>query len=68
MGYRGVENSRVFKVWGIAVINASLRRDPEGEYKPEFVKRVLAVSKKDSGPFYVFTGKESFRRLLRSVK
>lgn len=50
------------------IINISLAKDPEGEYKPEFVKRVLAAAKNDAGPFYIFKGKESFRKLLRSVK
>ena len=48
------------------IINASLGRDPEGEYKPEFIKEVLA-SLKDK-PIYRFRDKESFLKQIRSIK
>ena len=41
--------------------------DPEGEYRPAFVKKMLkrAVSK---GPVYRFITKEAFLRHVRSAK
>lgn len=46
---------------------ASTCHDPEGEYHPEFVKKMLKrmVS---NGPVYRFTTKEEFLRHVRSAK
>lgn len=42
-------------------------RDPEGAYRPAFVKKVLKrIASK--GPVYHFTTKEEFLRHVRSVK
>ena len=42
-------------------------RDPEGEYRPSFVKKML-LREKSKGPFYRFTDKESFLTHVRSRK
>jgi len=39
--------------------------DPEGEYHPSFVKKML-LREKSKGPFYRFTDKESFLKHVRS--
>lgn len=38
-------------------------RDPEGDYRPEFVARILKASK--SKPVHVFAGRKSFLKLLK---
>ena len=42
-------------------------RDPEGEYKKSFVKKML-VRERSNGPFYRFTDKASFLKHVRSGK
>ena len=42
-------------------------RDPEGEYRPVFVKKVLRHMN-ERGPFYRFTTKEAFLKHVRSAK
>ena len=42
-------------------------RDPEGEYRPAFVKKMLERAQ-SKGPFYLFTDKESFLKHVRSKK
>lgn len=49
------------------VISVVTSKDPEGEYKPSFVKRVLK-SMKDSGPIYKYQGKGSFLKQLKELK
>ncbi len=44
------------------VITAMLGFDPEGQYKPSFVKKMLKAHK--SPAVYTFTGKESFLKHL----
>lgn len=45
----------------------STYRDPEGEYKPAFVRKMLKrISSR--GPVYRFTTKEAFLRYVRSAK
>ena len=43
------------------------QRDPEGEYRPAFVKKMLERAQ-SKGPFYRFTDKESFLKYVRSKK
>ena len=38
-------------------------KDREGEYKPEFIKKILRVSRKKAG--HIFKGKKSFLANLR---
>jgi len=45
----------------------ALPRDPEGEYRPSFVKKVLRRMNA-RGPFYRFTTKETFLKHVRSSK
>lgn len=42
-------------------------RDPEGEYKKSFIKKMLAREQSE-GPFYRFTDKASFLKHVRSGK
>ena len=42
-------------------------RDPEGEYRPAFIKKML-LREKSRGPFYTFTDKQSFLKHVRSGK
>lgn len=42
-------------------------RDPEGEYRPAFVKKVLRRMA-SKGPVYRFTTREEFLRHVRSAK
>ena len=42
-------------------------RDPEGEYRKPFVKKMLARAQ-SQGPFYRFVDKESFLKHVRSKK
>ena len=42
-------------------------KDPEGEYRKSFIKKMLARSQ-SQGPFYRFTDKESFLKHVRSRK
>ena len=42
-------------------------RDPEGEYRPSFIKKML-LREKTKGPFYRFIDKESFLKHVRSRK
>lgn len=42
-------------------------RDPEGEYKKSFIKKMLA-REQSNGPFYRFTDKASFLKHVRSGK
>ena len=42
-------------------------RDPEGEYRPSFVKKML-LREKSKGPFYRFTDRASFLKHVRSGK
>ena len=44
---------------------SAARVDPEGEYRPEFVKAVLAASKEK--PIYRFKDAKSFLKQIRSV-
>lgn len=41
--------------------------DPEGEYRPSFVKKVLRRMN-ERGPLYRFTTKEAFLKHVRSSK
>ncbi|MFY9462693.1 MAG: hypothetical protein WAP52_00720 [Candidatus Sungiibacteriota bacterium] len=41
--------------------------DPEGEYRPSFVKKVLERTN-ERGPLYRFTTKEAFLKHVRSYK
>ena len=41
-------------------------RDPEGEYRPEFVTRILKIAK--SKPVYTYTGRGSFLKLLKKSR
>ncbi len=41
--------------------------DPEGEYKPSFIRKICARAK-SRGPFYQFIDKESFLNHARSKK
>ena len=45
----------------------AVSRDPEGEYRPVFVKKMLKRMA-SRGPVYRFTSKEEFLRHVRSVK
>ncbi len=45
------------------VIAAAARVDPEGEYRPEFVKKILAASKEK--PIYRFKDARSFLKQIR---
>ncbi len=42
-------------------------KDPEGEYKKSFIKKMLS-REASKGPFYRFTDKESFLKHVRSKK
>ncbi len=42
-------------------------RDPEGEYQPAFIKKILKRMA-SKGPVYRFTTKEEFLRHVRSAK
>ena len=42
-------------------------KDSEGDYQPEFVKKILSRAQ-SSGPFYEFTDKESFLKHVRSSR
>ncbi len=46
---------------------AATYRDPEGEYRPAFVKKMLKRMA-SKGPTYRFTTKEEFLRHVRSAK
>ena len=41
-------------------------KDPEGEYRPEFIKKVLAASKEK--PLYEFKDAKSFLRQIRHIR
>ena len=47
------------------VIGQSLR-DPEGNYRPEFVREILLASREK--PTYKFNGRDSFLRQLKKIK
>ena len=49
-----------------AISSSYIEKDPEGEYAPEFVKKVLASL--NDKPIYHFRDKESFLEHLRSIK
>jgi len=42
-------------------------KDPEGEYRESFIKKMLSRTQ-SRGPFYKFTDKESFLKHVRSRK
>jgi len=48
------------------VISVVSERDPEGEYRPEFVKKVLEAMKEQPG--IVYQGKGSFLKQLKKMK
>ena len=47
------------------VIASAARVDPEGEYHPEFIKKILAASKEK--PVYHFKDAQSFLKQIRSA-
>ncbi len=47
------------------LLPTSAVRDPEGEYRPAFVKKVLRRMR-EKGPVYRFTTKEAFLQHVRS--
>ena len=48
------------------VISVITEKDPEGEYRPAFVKKVLKAMKEN--PAFVYEGKGSFLRQLKRSK
>lgn len=46
-----------------AVISVVGERDPEGEYRPEFVRRILKLARKKS-PAITFTGSADFLKQI----
>ena len=46
------------------VISIVTTKDPEGEYKPEFVKEVLQASKEPAK--YTYSGSKAFLKQLRA--
>ncbi|MEK7192204.1 MAG: hypothetical protein AAB646_01660 [Patescibacteria group bacterium] len=42
-------------------------RDSEGEYQKSFIKKML-IRAESRGPFYKFTGKDSFLKNVRAKK
>jgi hypothetical protein len=48
------------------VIGVVSERDPEGEYRPEFVKKVLAAMKEQPG--IVYQGKGSLLKELKKMR
>ena len=47
------------------VVSVVTRKDPEGEYKPEFVREVLKATKEPAN--HTFKGSKAFLKQLRSV-
>ncbi|OGF49859.1 hypothetical protein A3G55_04120 [Candidatus Giovannonibacteria bacterium RIFCSPLOWO2_12_FULL_44_25] len=43
-------------------------RDPEGEYKPSFVRRILRLAAERPKKLYRFTAPENFIKHVRSIK
>jgi hypothetical protein len=43
---------------------AIVQKDPEGEYRPEFIRRILTIAKKN-GKKISFTGIEDFLKRIR---
>jgi hypothetical protein len=49
-----------------AVIGLIAERDPEGEYRPEFVRRILKARKES--PTFTYQGKNSLLKQLKNAK
>ena len=51
----------------VKTLLAATYRDPEGEYRPAFVKKMIKRMA-SRGPFYRFTNKENFLRHVRAAQ
>ena len=50
-----------------AIIGLSWEKDSEGEYKPEFVERILALTKKKQKTSVFTTGKDFLKEIRKAT-